>query len=162
VRSARIATIGKINVETVVREGRKAEEIEKLIAEEFSADVCHVDFTDLIKKRSQPTITAAEPPNFDIPQRVLLSNEEEELTTVLEIQAEDRIGLLYDIFTALSHLDAAVLSARISTQAGAAIDRFHLLYLRSEKKIIDHERLQAIDEAVSACLEKKTPVEVIM
>lgn len=34
VRSARIATIGKINVETVVREGRKAEEIEKLIAED--------------------------------------------------------------------------------------------------------------------------------
>ncbi|MDB3941744.1 hypothetical protein N9406_12360 [Verrucomicrobiales bacterium] len=91
-----------------------------------------------------------------------MSNEEEELTTVLEIQAEDRIGLLYDIFTALSHLDAAVLSARISTQAGAAIDRFHLLDLRSEKKIIDHERLQAIEEAVSACLEKKTPVEVIM
>lgn len=145
-----------------VKSPREIERIEKLIAEEFSADVCHVDFTDLIKKRSQPTITAAEPPNFDIPQRVLLSNEEEELTTVLEIQAEDRIGLLYDIFTALSHLDAAVLSARISTQAGAAIDRFHLLDLRSEKKIIDHERLQAIEEAVSACLEKKTPVEVIM
>lgn len=34
VRSARIATIGKIKVETVVREGRKAEEIEKLIEED--------------------------------------------------------------------------------------------------------------------------------
>lgn len=34
IRSARIATIGKIKVETVVREGRKAEEIEKLIHED--------------------------------------------------------------------------------------------------------------------------------
>lgn len=34
IRSARIATIGKIKVETVVREGRKAEEIEKLIEED--------------------------------------------------------------------------------------------------------------------------------
>lgn len=33
-RTARIATIGKIKVETVVREGRKAEEIEKLIDED--------------------------------------------------------------------------------------------------------------------------------
>lgn len=33
-RSARIAAIGKIKVETVVREGRKAEEVEKLIDED--------------------------------------------------------------------------------------------------------------------------------
>jgi len=33
-RTARIATIGKIKVETVVREGRKAEEIEKLVDED--------------------------------------------------------------------------------------------------------------------------------
>lgn len=34
VRTARIAMIGKIKVETVVREGRKSEEIEKLIEED--------------------------------------------------------------------------------------------------------------------------------
>lgn len=33
-RSARIATIGKIRVETVVREGRKAEQVEKVISED--------------------------------------------------------------------------------------------------------------------------------
>lgn len=33
-RSQRIATIGKIKIETVVREGRKAEEVEKLISED--------------------------------------------------------------------------------------------------------------------------------
>lgn len=34
IRKARIGTIGKINVETVVREGRKAEEVEQLINED--------------------------------------------------------------------------------------------------------------------------------
>jgi len=34
IRTARIASIGKIKVETVVREGRKSEEIEKLIGED--------------------------------------------------------------------------------------------------------------------------------
>lgn len=34
IRKARIATIGNINVETVVREGRKAEEVEQLIEED--------------------------------------------------------------------------------------------------------------------------------
>lgn len=34
IRKARIATIGKINVETVVREGRKAEEVEQIIEED--------------------------------------------------------------------------------------------------------------------------------
>lgn len=141
---------------------KEIERIQKLIDEEFSADVCQVDFNTLIRKRSRPTITAAEPPNFDIPQRVFLSNSEENLYTVLEIQAEDRIGLLYDIFTALSQLEAAVLNARISTQAGAAIDRFQLLDARSETKITDRKRLEAIEDAISDCLEKKTPVEAIL
>lgn len=39
IRSARIATIGKIKVETVVREGRKAEEIEKFISEDHDVAI---------------------------------------------------------------------------------------------------------------------------
>ncbi|MDF1860656.1 MAG: [protein-PII] uridylyltransferase [Verrucomicrobiales bacterium] len=140
---------------------REIERIQKLVDEEFSVDLCNVDFTGLIERRSRPSITAAEPPNFDIPQRVLLSNEEDNTATILEIQAQDRIGLLYDIFTILGNLHADVLNARISTQAGAAIDRFHLVDSRSEKKITDPERLTAIEDGVFACLEKKTPVEVI-
>ncbi len=53
---------------------------------------------------------------------------------MLEIQAQDRIGLLYDLFTLLGNLDAEVLNARISTQAGAAIDRFYLVDSKTEKR----------------------------
>jgi len=140
---------------------REIERIEQLIRDEFGPNEDDVDFRALIAKQAAPSITQAEPPNFDIPQRVFLSNEESEDTTVLEIQAEDRIGLLYDIFTLLGNLEAEVLNARISTQAGAAIDRFFLVDSRLEKKITERERLRAIERGVSACLDYKPVVEAL-
>ena len=131
---------------------REIERIEKLLEHEFGEVHGDVDFRALIEKQAAPTITSADPPNFDIPQRVFISNEDNENYTIMEIQAQDRIGLLYDIFTILGDLDAEVFNARISTQAGAAIDRFHLLDSNTEKKITGRERLQKLEEAVGAIL----------
>lgn len=131
---------------------REIERIEKLMEAEFGVQDEDVDFHALIAKQAAPSVLQEEPPNFDIPQRVYLSNEDHEVATVMEIQAQDRIGLLYDIFTVLGDMDAEVLNARISTQAGAAIDRFFLVDSKSETKIVDSERLQAIEDAVARCL----------
>jgi len=120
--------------------------------EEFGIEEKEVNFRSLIEERIKPSITQEEPPNFDIPQRVYLSNEDNDSSTVLEIQAQDRIGLLYDIFTTLGNLEAEVLNARISTQAGAAIDRFFLVDSRTEKKITDKRRLTAIHDELMKCL----------
>lgn len=136
---------------------REIERIEKLIQEEFCVTADAVDFTELIRKRAAPSIIEAEPPNFDIPQRVYLSNDDDDAATVLEIQAEDRIGLLYDLFTILGSLDADVLNARISTQAGAAIDRFHLVDSNSEGKITDRKRLKEIQAKLEECLSGSNP-----
>ena len=76
---------------------------------------------------------------------------------MLEIQVQDRIGLLYDLFTILGNLDAEVLNARISTQAGAAIDRFYLVDSNTEQKITDKERLAKIEAAIGECLNLKRP-----
>lgn len=131
---------------------REIDRIEKLLEQEFGVGEKGPDFRSLIENRVAPSILREEPHNFDIPQRVYLSNEDEELSTVLEIQAQDRIGLLYDLFTILGNLDAEVLNARISTQAGAAIDRFYLVDSKTEKKILDKERLARIEEEVGRCL----------
>lgn len=140
---------------------REIERIEKMMHDEFSVDECVVDFESLIEKQATPSVTQAEPPNFDIPQRVILSNDLEPESTVLEIQAQDRIGLLYEIFTILGNVGAEVLNARISTQAGAAIDRFFLVDSASEKKITDPDRLSAIKESIRECLEVKPSVEAL-
>ena len=131
---------------------REIERIQKLMEQEFGVEEKEVNFRSLIEERVKPSITQEEPPNFDIPQRVYLSNEDNDFSTVLEIQAQDRIGLLYDIFTVLGNLDAEVLNARISTQAGAAIDRFFLVDSHTEKKIIDKARLATMQEELMKCL----------
>lgn len=137
---------------------REIERIEKLLAEEFGPEHGDVDFRALIKKQAAPTITSADPPNFDIPQRVFVSNEEHDLYTVMEIQAQDRIGLLYDIFTLLGDLDAEVFNARISTQAGAAIDRFYLVDSSNENKISSKQRLRELEQKVGEILEGSRPI----
>lgn len=131
---------------------REIERIEKLLEEEFGAEHGDVDFRALIAKQAAPTITSADPPNFDIPQRVIVSNEDHDLYTVMEIQAQDRIGLLYDVFTVLGDRDAEVFNARISTQAGAAIDRFYLVDSKDEQKIKGKQRLRELQESVEAIL----------
>lgn len=131
---------------------REIERIGTLMEQEFDVAEKTVNFRSLIEERVKPSITQEEPPNFDIPQRVYLSNEDNDSSTVLEIQAQDRIGLLYDIFTVLGHLDAEVLNARISTQAGAAIDRFYLVDSHTERKITDKRRLGRIHDELMKCL----------
>ncbi|MEM1444318.1 MAG: hypothetical protein AAGF67_18365, partial [Verrucomicrobiota bacterium] len=144
-----------------VQNPREIERIQKMLEDELCTDRCTVDFSALIEKQEAPSITQAEPPNFDIPQRVYLNNEPEERFTVLEIQAQDRIGLLYDIFTILGKLGAQVLNARISTQAGAAIDRFALVDSSSEQSITEPERLELIRSKISECLDQKPNVETL-
>ncbi|MBP6601933.1 MAG: [protein-PII] uridylyltransferase [Verrucomicrobiales bacterium] len=131
---------------------REIERIENLIHQEFSVDEKEVKFRSLIEDRVRPSITQEEPPNFDIPQRIYFSNEENETSTMLEIQAQDRIGLLYDIFTILGNHDAEVLNARISTQAGAAIDRFFLVDSSTELKITDKNRLTRMQDELQKCI----------
>lgn len=135
-----------------VNSPREIERIQKLMDDEFGIEEKEVNFRSLIEERIKPSITQEEPPNFDIPQRIYLSNEDNDSSTVLEIQAQDRIGLLYDIFTILGNLEAEVLHARISTQAGAAIDRFFLVDSNTEKKITDKHRLATIHQELMTCL----------
>ena len=130
--------------------------------EEFGIQEHDVDFSALIEKMEAPSIIEAEPPNFDIPQRVYLSNQEEEVATVLEIQAQDRIGLLYDIFTALGKLNVQVLHARISTQAGAAIDRFHIVDASNEQKLPEGEIMETLREEIISCLDLTAPKEPLL
>ena len=137
-----------------IKNQRETENIEKLISDACSEgeDAPKVDFQKLIEKQAEPSILDQPKAKLSMPQRVFVANDESEMSTVLEIQAVDRIGLLYDIFNVLSKLDTEVLSARISTQAGAAIDRFYLVDTITEKKIVDQDKLDAIQSQVWDCV----------
>ncbi|MCB1065685.1 MAG: [protein-PII] uridylyltransferase [Verrucomicrobiae bacterium] len=134
-----------------VKSEREMERVERYLTNEFSIGNSVVDFQNLIGREQSPC-PFRESLAIEIPQRVVVSNQMNAEHTVLELQAQDRIGLLFDIFTVLGNLEAEVVQARISTQAGAAIDRFHLIDTRSEKKITDKAKLQAIETAITKVL----------
>jgi [protein-PII] uridylyltransferase len=79
-----------------------------------------------------------------IPTQVRFDNEASESRTLVEIETEDRIGLLYTISQTLSELDLDISAARISTEKGAAIDSFYVRELDGGK-ILATERHRSIE-----------------
>jgi [protein-PII] uridylyltransferase len=73
--------------------------------------------------------------------------------SAVEIQTEDRIGLLYTITHALTELKTDITTAKICTEKGAAIDTFYLSELEGDK-ITDAERIAEIENELRIVLAK--------
>lgn len=126
---------------------REIAKVEALVEKAFRVGEDCEDFRQIIQEANRPSLFR-EALEIEIPQRVVVSNFFNPLYTVLELQAQDRIGLLYDVFTAIGELKIEVVIARISTQAGAAIDSFYLVDTGTEKKVEDPARLKQLEVAV--------------
>ena len=87
-----------------------------------------------------------------IPTVIDFDNDISQSRTVVEIQTEDRIGLLYTITHALTDLGLDISFAKISTEKGAAIDTF---YVQDQlgKKVDDHDRLAHIKAKLESAIE---------
>ena len=79
-----------------------------------------------------------------IPTQVVFDNNASDTRTLLEVETEDRIGLLYTIAQTLTELSLDISTARICTEKGAAIDSFYLHELGGGK-ILSLERQHAIE-----------------
>ncbi|HZM04857.1 MAG TPA: [protein-PII] uridylyltransferase [Candidatus Saccharimonadales bacterium] len=80
-----------------------------------------------------------------IPTVIALDNATAEFRTIIDIQAEDRLGLLYDISQALSALKVNTHLAKISTEKGAAMDSFYVTDSNGAK-ILDPARQKIVEE----------------
>ncbi|MFN7139539.1 MAG: hypothetical protein ACK4UN_09380, partial [Limisphaerales bacterium] len=103
-----------------------------------------VDLPTLItrRKRSAPAYRSVE--GERIPTLVTFDNETSETQTVIDLEAEDSIGLLYAISLALTDLGLNVSLAKIVTEKGAAIDSFYVTD-GAKNKIVDPEFLKQIE-----------------
>ncbi len=80
-----------------------------------------------------------------MPTEIYLDNDASEARTLIEVETEDQLGLLYAISQTFAELSVDIAGARIVTERGAAIDSF---YVREQDggKITSPERQKIIME----------------
>ncbi|MEY2427234.1 MAG: [protein-PII] uridylyltransferase [Verrucomicrobiota bacterium] len=115
-----------------------------------------VDFHALIarQKISRPVYQAYT--GERIQTQIRFDNDASETRTLIEIETEDRIGLLYLISQTLSELDLDISTARICTEKGAAIDTFYIGELEGGK-ILAPERQRSIERKLRHAIHSLDP-----
>jgi [protein-PII] uridylyltransferase len=86
-----------------------------------------------------------------IPTQIRLDNESSEARTLIEIETEDRLGLLYTISQTLAELALDISAARIVTERGAAIDSFYVRELDGGK-VVSTERQLLIEDSLRSAI----------
>jgi [protein-PII] uridylyltransferase len=81
-----------------------------------------------------------------------MDNETHPAYTLIEIQAPDRLGLLYDILTCLDRESVSIALSRIKTQDGAAIDTLYVVDRSTDGKITDPHRIKTIHEHLTSTI----------
>jgi len=102
------------------------------------------DFVPLIEKAKRSSRRAAV--GIEFPMRIAIDNETHPTYTLIEFQAPDRIGLLYDVLSCLARENVLVPLSRINTQAGAAIDTLYVVDGSAHAKITDSQRTRVIQQ----------------
>ena len=109
-----------------------------------------IDVEMLIDKHHEAETTIF-PPENAVPLEIKIDNESSDTCTIIDIQVEDRIGLLYSVSQKLYELGLDIRFAKISTESYQATDVF---YVQDEKgrKILDAKRLHKIKEGLEGTL----------
>jgi [protein-PII] uridylyltransferase len=92
-----------------------------------------LDLSALIAKQKRAMPPYQSPGGERIPTVIQFDNATSETRTVIDVETEDRMGLLYSISTALHELDLDLSLAKIVTEKGAAIDSFYVAEPNGEK-----------------------------
>ncbi len=119
------------------------DEFEKLLNKALTGE--DVDFHTLIARHkvNRPLYQAYT--GEQMPTLIRFDNEASESRTLIEIETEDRVGLLYAISEVMAEFDLDISAAKILTEKGAAIDSFYVRELGGGK-IISPERQKAIEK----------------
>jgi [protein-PII] uridylyltransferase len=108
------------------------------------------EFLPLIEKAKRQSRCLA--PGIEFPMRIAIDNKTHPTYTLIEIQAPDRIGLLYDVLSCLDRENILIPLSRINTQAGAAIDTLYVVDGSTRAKITDSNRIQMIQQHLKSTI----------
>jgi [protein-PII] uridylyltransferase len=99
--------------------------------------------------KGRETASRARPPKVAIETRTSFDDSSSEHSTLLEIVAQDRPGLLYDMGSTLARLGCNIEVALIDTEGQKAIDVF---YLTEQGKKLGAEKQESLREALQGTL----------
>jgi len=131
----------------VSREAR--DQFDKLLVEVLTGGA--VDFAPLIIRQKLGRLAYQSVAGERIPTKIHFDNDISEARTVIEIETEDRLGLLYAVSQALAEVDVEISVAKISTERGAAIDSFYV-HEQGGEKILPEQRQKFIKEKILRAL----------
>ena len=108
------------------------------------------DFLALIEKAKRQSRRLA--PAIEFPTRIAIDNKTHPTYTLIEIQAPDRLGMLYDVLSCLDRENILIPLSRINTQAGAAIDTLYVVDGANHAKITDSHRIRMIQQHLKSAI----------
>ncbi len=88
-----------------------------------------------------------------MPTEIYFDNDASETRTLIEIETEDQLGLLYAISETFAELSLDIAGARIVTERGAAIDSFYVRELDGGK-ILSPERQKHIEKKLREAISR--------
>ena len=129
---------------------QKAKHFERIVSEELIKG--DVNLATLIAKCK--FIGPLYSPLFHepIPTRIEFDNRVSDDSTVIMVETQDRLGLLFVVSRVLSALSLDIASAKIQTEKGAALDSFHVREL-SGLKITSEERQSQLTRRLLEAIE---------
>jgi [protein-PII] uridylyltransferase len=111
----------------------------------------NVDLRNLIGKQKSARPLFQSLAGERIPTRIYFDNETSETSTIIDLEAEDHLGLLFTTSKTLAELGLDISLAKISTEKGAAIDTFYVSESDGQK-VVRPERQKYIAERLLVAL----------
>ncbi len=121
---------------------RLKEDLELLVSGQIAPD-------ELLSSRTSTGLS--DRPSPDVPVTVTFDNRSASSHTVIEVMAEDRLGLLYRLAKTLKDCGLAVALAKINTEGNAVADVFYVCG-QDGKKIEDRAKLDELREKLRAAV----------
>jgi [protein-PII] uridylyltransferase len=114
------------------------------------------DFAPLIERAHRQT-RSRPGQDLEFPTSIAVDNKAHPAYTLIQIQTPDRLGLLYDLLSSLGSKGISIVFSRISTQNGAAIDTFYVADGSTRTKIVDSQRIEALQKDLQTAAARGLP-----
>ncbi len=123
---------------------------ERVLADLEAAITGRLRVADLVARHRRPTLLSGRP-RPKVATSVEIDNEASDAYTVIDVYAQDRIGLLYSITSALASLGLTIAISKITTKGDKAEDVFYVSDIFGQK-ITSPQRLEDIRTALERAI----------